>query len=92
MEKESMNTVLMLAVVAVVLIATAFAVKAIIDWQYGSRYQPELSGRVSDVGSAPQGSNIKSAQPTPSSCTPTQNCGSPTCAAAQGTGGCGCGR
>ena len=35
-------------------------------------------------------SNIKKAEPTPSSCTPTQNCGSPTCAATRG-GGCGCG-
>ena len=37
-------------------------------------------------------SNIRPAAPTPSSCTPTQNCGSPTCVGSRG-GGCssGCG-
>ncbi len=36
--------------------------------------------------------NIKQAAPTPSSCTPTQNCGSSSCGVASGRGGgCGCG-
>jgi len=36
----------------------------------------------------PTGANIKRSAPTPTSCTRTQNCGSPTCGAARG-GTCG---
>lgn len=36
-------------------------------------------------------SNIKRSAPTPTTCTPTQNCGSPSCGVASGSGSsCGC--
>lgn len=93
MKKEGMKTILMLVIVAAVLVTLTFAVKAVLTMQYDSQDQPQLAGSVSGSGSTaqPDAPNIRSANPTPSSCTATQNCGSPTCAAAQGTGGCGCG-
>jgi len=94
MEREGTKTLLMLVVVAVILITLAFTVRSILVWQNDSQYQSQLTGGVGETGnqpSQPEAPNIKSSQPTPSSCTPTQNCGSPTCGAARGTGSCGCG-
>lgn len=91
MENEGMKTILMLVIVAVVLVTLTFAVKAILTMQDGSQYQPKLTGSAASNIEQPTAPNIGSSQPTPSSCTASQNCGSPTCAAAQGTGGCGCG-
>jgi len=47
----------------------------------------QISG-ASTTNTAESGSNIKQSAPTPTSCTRTQNCGSPTCGAARG-GTCG---
>ncbi|MEE9323592.1 MAG: hypothetical protein V3U72_03530 [Candidatus Aenigmarchaeota archaeon] len=78
---------------ATVLVTLAFTVRSISVLQNNSQYQPQLAGNVVDTGdqpSQPENSNIRSAEPTPSSCTPTQNCGRSSCAAAKG-GSCGCG-
>lgn len=88
MENEGTKTLLMLVVVAVVLIAAAFAVRAIMTWQNDSQ-QPQLAGSVSASDNG-EPTNIKSSAPTPGSCTKEQNCGSPTCGASRGAG-CGCG-
>jgi len=91
MEKEGIKLVLALVATAAILITLVFAGRVISAWQYNSQYQSQLTGSIVDNGDQPsQTSNIKRAEQTPTSCTPTQNCGRPSCAASRG-GSCGCG-
>ncbi len=90
MVNEGIKLALVLVAVAAVLITLAFAMRSIQAWQYNS--QSQLTGSFVDSEDQPsQTTNIRRAEQTPTSCTPTQNCGRPTCAAARG-GSCGCGR
>ncbi len=91
MVKEGTKLALALVATAVILIVLTFAMTNISALQNNS--QSELTGSFVDSEDQPsqtQTSNIKRAGQTPTSCTPTQNCGQPSCAAARG-GSCGCG-
>jgi hypothetical protein len=82
MIKENLKT--MLIVIGVIIIAIVVLVKI--------RDVIANNDEVTGAAVTEPESNIKQAAPTPSSCTPGQNCGSPTCAVATGRGGgCGCG-
>ncbi len=84
MDKEyaSIDLKTIFIVVGIIIIAAILLVK-IRDIGVGS---DSVTGAT--AATADSGSNIRSSAPTPTSCTKTQNCGSPTCGTARG-GACG---
>lgn len=87
MDKEHIKTYII--VIGIILIAVVALVKARDYFNDNT-----ISGKTIVEQKSPTiatGSNIKRAEPTPTTCTPQQNCGSPTCGVATGRGSsCGC--